>query len=95
MTTIVVQHLINAPQLKKPWIADCLPVNNETFIKLSKWDRGFIRFVTSKALDFRNPGTYANFAFFGKLCELRDEACDGAIRFGSQSRRKLMLKMLG
>jgi hypothetical protein len=80
MTTICVQYSITAPHLKKPWVAETVTVNGETFIKLSKWDRGFVRFLTSRALDFRNPCTYANFAFIDHLCDLRDKAFDDAAR---------------
>ena len=79
MTTIKAQHVIEAPHLKKPWLSECKVQGGITFIKLSKWDRGFVRFLTSRALDLGDKGTYANFAFFDDLCARRDIAFDAAL----------------
>ena len=79
MTTITVQHVIDAPHLKKPWLPECKVQNGITFVKLSKWDRGFVRFLTSRALDLGDTGTYASFEFFDDLCTRRDIAFDAAL----------------
>lgn len=79
MTTITVQHVIEAPHLKKPWLPECKVQSGITFVKLSKWDRGFVRFLTSRALDLGDKGTYASFEFFDELCTRRDIAFDAAL----------------
>jgi hypothetical protein len=80
MTTITVQHIVRAPHLKKPWLPEFKVVQGIAFVKLSKWDRGFVRYLTARALDLGDKHTYANFAFFDELCSRRDIAFDEALQ---------------
>jgi hypothetical protein len=88
MTTVEVQHVVKAPDLKSPWTLDTEVVDGRTYVKLFKWNRDFIRFVHGRALNFGDKSTYCKLTFFDTLLRLRNNACDAALReVLEQSRR--------
>lgn len=69
---------------KQQWIPKTKSIGNTKLMMLSKWDRGFTKFVTGKSLDLRSSkakslnATPAG-AFLDDLCRKRKEACELAV----------------
>lgn len=66
--------------MKSPWIPETRTVGNKTYVRLCKWDRGFVRYVTARGLNFADKSTFANAEFFDELCSLRNQKCDSEFR---------------
>lgn len=66
--------------MKAPWIPETRSVGNKSFVRLCKWDRGFVRYITSKGLNFADKSTFANAEFFDELCSLRNHKCDSEFK---------------
>lgn len=79
MSTLEVQHVCKAPHLKSPWVLDTETIDNRTFVKIFKWNRDFIRFVHSRALNFGDKATFCKLTFFDTILRLRNSACDSAL----------------
>lgn len=78
--SIELQHVIRAGHMKSPWIPETRVVGDRCYVRLCKWDRGFVRYVTSKGLDFGDRSTFANAEFFDELCSLRNQTCDNEFK---------------
>jgi hypothetical protein len=78
--SIELQHVIRADHMKTPWIPETRLVGQRSFVKLCKWDRGFVRFITSKGLNFADKSTFANAEFLDELCSLRNQKRDQELR---------------
>lgn len=79
LMSIVVRtvHAVDAPHLPSPWTPKTKTVDGVVFCRLSKWDRGLIRFAKGEALDFRRKADQtSNLAIMDDLCKLRNTACD-------------------
>ena len=64
--------------------SNCVPetqeVENATFMRISKWDRGLVTFCTGKALQFSGgPRQDVNVGFLEKLQRLRTAAVNAAV----------------
>ena len=79
MTTVEVQHVLRAQHLKSPWVLDTETVDDRTYVRLFKWSRDFVRFISGRSLDFGDKTTFGNLKFFDTLLRLRNNACDSAL----------------
>ncbi|CAE8589899.1 unnamed protein product [Polarella glacialis] len=72
------RFVIEAPHMNQPWVPEVKEIEDMVFVKVHKWDRHFIKFVSSKVLNVarQNP---ANVAFVDELMKLRNCACDVAL----------------
>lgn len=78
MCEVTLKHVVSAPHLKHVWVPDCKVVENIAFVKLNKWDRGFVRFIHNHGLNFGKRETFANSEFFDTLCRRRNDVFDKA-----------------
>ena len=63
------------------WYPDVVTRSGDNFIKLSKFDRHFVKFFLQKPMDLsRGVGRSANSALFDKLLELRKRASEESAR---------------
>jgi hypothetical protein len=85
--TVRVQYVVEAPHLQSYWAPSTKVIDDVVYAKLNKWDRGFVRFTKSKALDFSRLQEHsANVAVLDELCRLRNIACDAAFHsLGTES----------
>ena len=64
----------------RQWAPDQKEVENKRFMSISKWNRGFVRFMTGKALDLRKEkqakSGSVDSPFMQKLLDARQEAAD-------------------
>jgi hypothetical protein len=87
--TIKQRWVIHDDGLKHPWMPDQVEeVNGHAFVCISKWDRGFVRYVSSKPLYLHKKKKHltgsANAAFFDQLLVKRQQACDRALAVNLQ-----------
>lgn len=58
----------------KLWTPTQKQLHGSTWLLVSKWDRGFVKFVKGKALNLK--GADCNVAFLDELKRRRQEVCD-------------------
>jgi hypothetical protein len=80
MTEISLQHVVKAPHLKHVWIPECKTIGGYVFVRLCKWDRGWVRFLNDQALNFADRTTFANSSFLDSLRRLRNNVYDAALQ---------------
>ena len=66
---------------KAPWLAETKSVEGKIFVKIAKWCRHFVRFVTGRALDFRKEKKQdANVLFLDEIAKNRARLSTEAVR---------------
>ena len=73
---------VTARHLKRPWMPDCTSCSGVQYLRLSQTDRGFARFMTGKAVEYRTAKAkhVVNPDFMKRLRKKRRDACDTALR---------------
>jgi hypothetical protein len=76
----VATKLVVSNDFKVNWVPDSQEVEGATFMRISKWDRNFVRFCTGQALLF-SGGTRrdVNVSFIEVLQRLRTSVVDSAV----------------
>ena len=72
---------------KFDWVLETQFVDGLHFVKLQKYDRGFVRFVHGIALDRRNRSNIedVNCKYFDRLLAARNRVCDDALVTASRT----------
>ena len=62
---------------KQTWVAETKELDGNTFVKIDKWNRPFVSFVTGKALQLQagREAHHLSIPAFGKLLDARKDAC--------------------
>lgn len=77
---VVETKIVVSNDFKSNWVPDTKEVDNMVFMRISKWDRCFVRFCTNKALQFTGgPRQDVNVGFVEQLQRLRTAAADAAL----------------
>ena len=68
----------DGPKGEKVWVPTQKTLYGQTWTMVSKWDRGFVKFVTGKALNLKKNqrGADCNVTFLDELKRRRQEVCD-------------------
>ena len=77
---VVANKLVVSNDFKTNWVPESEEVDGSMFMRLSKWDRNFVKFCTGKALVFSGGNRQTvNVDFVDKLQRLRTDAVDAAL----------------
>lgn len=78
---VVEKKVVVSNDFKSNWVPETQEVEGVFFMKVSKWDRSFVRFCTGQALQFSGgPRQDVNVSFLEVIQRLRTSAVDAAVK---------------
>ena len=79
-TTVIQNKVVISNANQKCWVPEQVVYDGIVFVRISKWDRGFIMFCTGRGLTFGDHGRNINVEFLDTLQRLRTQAADDAVK---------------